>query len=160
MRHDYIRVALYLAWRTLQALVIIPGALIAMVVVGFAMANESPVTATVSAIYAWAETAVRPAPAGFVMVSDPHCAPEPLVPTDKRNLFSKCRDSGETKAVPIAGQAAGTVAFLNFMYRLLVGLSLFGLLVVYVNRGRAFVGLSPHEASSAMPQEPGEPHAG
>jgi hypothetical protein len=160
MRYDYIRVALYLAWRTSQAFVIIPGALIAMVVVGFAMTNESPVTATVSAIYAWAETAVRPAPTGFVMVSDPHCAPEPLAPTDKRPLFSKCRDSGETKAVPIAGQAAGNVAFINFMYRTLVGLSLCGLLVFYINRPRAFVGLPSRDEKWAMPREPGEPHAG
>lgn len=133
IKSEYIKAAFFLGWRSFQSLVVIPSSLAGAVVLLLILMGNSPIQETVIAVHHWAETAVRPAPTGTVLVAV--CKP---INTTEIKPPVLC-DSTKTVAVPIADAARGASKELRAIYLVLVLLSFGGL--VLVRPGRQFFGI-------------------
>lgn len=136
-KRNHIKIAMIAAWRAAQVFVVIPASLACALVIGLAILGKSPVESTVSAIYEWAETSVRPAPAGAVLVCDNENAGASGI---KRPVIC---DPGTRKVVPAAEAVKAASDNLVLLYWIAVVIS-FGVLMV-VRPGRQFVGI-PEQA--------------
>lgn len=131
-KSNHIKIAMVAAWRAAQVFVVIPASLAGALVIGLAILGKSPIESTISAIYEWAETSVRPAPVGAVLVAK--CDNENSGASGDRRPIS-C-NPGTAKVVPAAEAAKAASEQLVTLYWIAVVLS-FGLLMV-VRPGQFF----------------------
>ena len=136
---NYIKAAFVTAWRAVQVFIVIPASLIGTLLVGLAIMGEAPVESTVLAVYEWAETSVRPAPAGAVLVAN--CGNESASASGIKRPVT-CNPAAP-KVVPAADAAKAASDQLLTLYWCVVAIS-FGLLMV-VRPGRQFFGV-PNQA--------------
>lgn len=120
---DFSRCIKQVAWRCFQVLIVIPASTVATVLLVMAASGYQPVTQGMLAVHQWAETAVRPAPAGMYLSSE--CAEQPS--GDNRSPIH-C-DQLITKAVPIQEGAIEATRTVTELYFILVVLSYGGLMV-------------------------------
>lgn len=130
--HDYIKASVFLGWRMFQAFVVIPATTIVLILA--AVTGDAPVQKTILATHHWAETSVRPAPAGAVLVAE--CVTQNTGDIKPPVLC----DATQPKSVPIAEFANSAASQVGALYAVLVLISIAGLMLV--RPGRRFFGLS------------------
>lgn len=84
---EVVQLGLLATWRLLQITVVIPASIIGVVLLGAVLDGISPIQEAVIGIHHWAETTVRPAPVGTVLVlkcteesPSPFCEKPTMVP--------------------------------------------------------------------------------
>lgn len=132
-KREYIKVAFFIVWRSFQSLVVIPASLAGAVILLLILMGNSPIQETLIAVHQWAETAVRPAPPGTVLVAD--CK----TPATREIKPPVLCDSTKEMAVPIADAARGASKQLATIYLVLALLSFGGLVMALP--GRQFFGI-------------------
>lgn len=135
MSRKYIVIALFIAWRTIQSTVVIPASIVAAVLLSLIVAGKAPVQEAVIGLHHWAETAVRPAPAGTILVTE--CTTPETTTSIKPPVLC---DSTRPKIVPIDDAAKSVAGRLTTLYWMLVVMSVGVLLMV--RPGRKFLGLN------------------
>lgn len=111
-----IRIARIILWRSLQALLIFPSVMVGSLVLSLALSGESPVRATLEALYEYADESIRPAPSGFVLQR--RCN-EPRQFPDRKPLTSIC-ESQETHLEPVTEVISHIAEMLFRIYLILV----------------------------------------
>ncbi|WP_059414274.1 hypothetical protein [Cupriavidus basilensis] len=134
-RRDVITASLYTLWRLFQASVVIPASFAGAALLMMTVTGDSPVEATIAEIYHWAETSVRPAPAGGVLVSQ--CTDQAVGQT--KGIPSVVCKSPSFKVVPIDKAVAEASGWLRHMY--LTAAVVSAAILVAFRPGRRFFGL-------------------
>ncbi|MGP9509128.1 hypothetical protein ACT3R2_08875 [Halomonas sp. AOP43-D1-39] len=124
-----------LTWRLAQALVIFPGAILAIVLSAGVVLGMEPVRTTVEGIMQYAENNVRPASEGYAL-SVPCTVPE----LGEGPQPIRC-DATEAVEVPISEIVDNTMVTIFKFYFVLVAFSF--LVLVFMYPGRKYLGLTP-----------------
>ncbi|WP_432263358.1 hypothetical protein [Cupriavidus sp. TMH.W2] len=132
-KRDYLTASAYALWRFFQMLVVIPASLVGALLLAMALSGQSPIESTVIGVFHWAETSVRPAPAGTVLVTQ--CKDQK---SDGIKPPMLC-ESWSNKTIPFADAAREVRGSLTNLYLVTVLLSAFAMF--FVRPGRRFFGL-------------------
>jgi hypothetical protein len=144
-----IRVTRLLAWRSLQALLILPSVIVGTYVLTLALSGESPAQSALEALYEYADESIRPAPPGFVVQQ--RCI-EPDQVSGNKPLSFICA-SQESYLVPADEFISDSVEVLFRMYLILATASVAFLIAAFP---LSFSGLrkasqAPHDAKDHKP---------
>jgi hypothetical protein len=144
-----IRVTRLLAWRSLQALLILPSVIVGTFVLTLALSGESPIQSTLEALYEYADESIRPAPPGFIVQQ--RCIEPRQVPGNKPLSFI-CA-SQDSYLVPADEVISDSVEVLFRMYLILATVSAAFIMATFP---RSFSGLRkanqvPHNAKDHKP---------
>lgn len=140
----YTRAVAFIAWRVTQAMVIFPAAAVGVFLAVMALAGQRPVEGTLESIFHYAETNIRPARQGHVLVVD--C----VAPAETSGLTKPtviC-DATAPREVAVARAIASTMETLQHLYWVLVILSFAALLMAMPDR-RKLLGLATPINASA-----------
>ncbi|WP_084085740.1 hypothetical protein [Cupriavidus sp. USMAA2-4] len=141
-KRDVLIASIYTLWRLFQASVVIPASFVGAVLLVMAFAGDSPLESTVASIVHWAETSIRPAPAGAVLVFE--CAESTAEEAKGASPPVICQ-SHTVKAVPVDEAVANASRWIRRAYLIAVLISAGGLALL--TPSRKFFGLEAHRAA-------------
>ena len=133
-KSGYAWTPMVILWRAFQIVVVVPSSIVGGLLLIYALNGHSPVIELVTFVHGWAETSVRPAPAGMVLIED--CTQNSA--TDKGAIKPPVLcGSSEMKAIPVDEYAQNADLTVRVIYVVLVGMAF--VLVVALYPGRQFV---------------------
>lgn len=137
----YLRAIAFVLWRVTQATVILPAMAVGLFLAVMAGVGQRPVEGMLESIYQYADTHVRPAKPGHVLVSD--CLPQ--AETSGLTKPPVSCDVSAPREIAISDAIASTIETLQELYSVLVVFSFVALLMAMPDR-RKLLGLPPLDA--------------
>ena len=141
-KRDVFTASLYTTWRLFQASIVIPASIVGAALLVMTVAGDSPVESTIASIYHWAETSIRPAPAGTVLVSK--CANQAAQHTKGIHPPVICQ-SPSVRAVQVNDAVVEASSWIRQVYLIAVLVS--AAFLVLLLPGRKFFGLETPAAT-------------
>lgn len=132
-----LRAVRFIGWRAFLALVVMPSSVVGTVLLALSLNGQAPVKTALEGFIQYAESSVRPAPLGTVLVTE--CVNSPTEESIKPPVIC---DSTAPKAVPVNQVVAEAQRTVSTIYLVLVAIS-FGAVAL---GGRQFFN-SMHQAN-------------